>query len=170
MKYSVLLCSAALLTVSTLLPAASGPGQLELPWTELGAAIADAKIALVLPSGTHIQGKVLSVDADAIRLHVSKTSDKKDIAKGDREIPRQSVSFVQVTRYSKVGRIACTLGLAAALGLAVAVQDVDVYEGPAVAIVPAVTAAGVAGGAVGGYYIGKRLDRHVTEIRIKRQP
>ena len=33
-------------------------------------------------------------------------------------------------------------------------------------VVPAVTAGGMAGVAVGAYYAGKRLDKRVTEIRI----
>jgi hypothetical protein len=35
-----------------------------------------------------------------------------------------------------------------------------------VVIVPASAAAGAVGAGIGGYYIGKRLDRKVTEIRV----
>jgi hypothetical protein len=48
----------------------------------------------------------------------------------------------------------------------VAANHPALYEGPAIMLVPAVTAAGMAGVAVGGYYAGKRLDKRVTEIRI----
>jgi hypothetical protein len=142
------------------------PRQLQLQWSELGPRIEDKKVALVLPGGTYIEGKVQAVQPDGLRLRVSKTSDRKAQPKGSHLIPRPSVSTLRVTEYRKLARLLVTAGaLAIAAGI-VAANHPDLYEGPAIVIVPAVTAGGMAGVAVGGYYAGKRLDKRVTEIRI----
>jgi hypothetical protein len=142
------------------------PRRLQLPWHELGPRITGHKVALVLPNGTHIEGKVRSVEPDALRLNVSKTSDRKLLPKGERLIPRQSVSLMRVTEYRKLGRLLVTSGaLAVAAGI-VAANYPDLYEGAVVAIVPAVTAGGLVGVGLAGYYAGKRLDKTVTEIQI----
>lgn len=142
------------------------PRRLQLPWNELGPRAIGHKVALVLPNGTHIEGKVRSVEPDALRLKVSKTSDREFLPKGERLIPRQSVSLMRVTEYRKLGRLLVTSGaLAVAAGI-VATNYPDLYEGAAVAVVPAVTAAGLAGVGLGGYYVGKRVDKIVTEIQV----
>jgi hypothetical protein len=142
------------------------PRQLQLKWNELGPRIEDKKVALVLPGGTYVEGKVQRVVPDGLWLRVSKSSDRKAQPKGSHLIPRQSVSMLQMTDYRKLARLLVTAGaLAAAAGI-VAANHPELYEGPAIVIVPAVTAAGMVGVAVGGYYAGKRLDKRVTEIRI----
>ena len=149
------------------LGAAAQPNQVPVKWSSLGPWLADARVALVMvPGGTHVEGKVRVVEQDGLRMHVTSSSDKKAVPKGDRLIPRQSVSLLRVTKSQVKWRIVCALGAAAAAGIVVAVQDIDVYEGPAIAIVPAVEAAGIAGSGVAGYFIGKRLDRKVIEIRV----
>jgi hypothetical protein len=156
----------ALLGMSQSLVWGGEPRQLQLQWSELGPRIEDKKVALVLPGGTYVEGKVQRVVPDGLWLRVSKTSDHKAQPKGSHLIPRPSVSMLQMTEYRKLARLLVTAGaLAAAAGI-VAANHPDLYEGPAVVIVPAVTAAGMAGVAVGGYYAGKRLDKRVTEIHI----
>jgi hypothetical protein len=146
--------------------AAADPPTLKLHWRELSSYVEGRKVALALPGGAAIEGKAHGADAAGLRLRVTKTSDRNVLRKGEQTIPRESVSVLRVTRYRKLGRILCTAGGAAAAGLAVAAQSIDTYEGPAVIAAPAITAGGVIGVGVAGYYIGKRIDRHVTEIRI----
>jgi hypothetical protein len=143
-------------------------GQVSLKWSELGPRITGKKVAMVLPDGTDVQGKVRGVDAAGLRLDISKTSDKRVQPKGAHTIPRQAVSFLQVTEYRKAGRLLFTLGTLAAAGAFVAIgaRDSGLTEGPLVVIVPAVGAAGTAGLGVGGYYFGKAVDKRVTGIRI----
>ncbi len=140
--------------------------QLQLKWEELDARISDRKVAFVLPDGTAAQGKVIGVQPDGLRLKVTKTSNRRALPKGRQLIPRGQISLLQVTEYRKIGRL---LGTAGAIGLAagiVAAQHIDLYEGPAIVIVPAVAAAGTIGAGIGGYYIGKKFDKRVLEIRI----
>ena len=145
---------------------AGEPRQLQLKWSELGPRIEDKKVALVLPGGAYIEGKVQAVQPDGLRLRVSKTSDRQAQPKGKQLIPRQSVSTLRVTEYRKLARLLVTAGvIAAAAGIAAATFP-EPFEGAMYVVVPAVTAGGIAGAAVGGYYAGKRLDKRVTEIRI----
>jgi hypothetical protein len=73
---------------------------------------------------------------------------------------------LQVTEYRKLARLLVTAGaVAAAAGIAAASYP-QPFEGAMYVVVPAVTAGGVAGVAVAGYYAGKRLDKRVTGIRI----
>jgi hypothetical protein len=140
--------------------------EVQSKWGELSPMLANRKVALTLPAGTEVEGKVVRVEADGLRMRVSKTSDKRTIRKGEQVIPRASVTTVAVTEYRKLGRVVCTLGAMALAGGIVAAQNIDVYEGPAVIIVPAVSAVGIAGSGVAGYFIGKRLDKRVTYIRV----
>ena len=142
------------------------PRRLQIPWNELGPHITGHKVALVLPNGTHIEGKVRTVEPDALRLKVSKTSDRELLPKGERLIPRQSVSLLRVTEYRKLGRLLVTSGALAVAAGVVAANYPDLYEGAAVVVVPAVTAGGLVGVGLGGYFAGKRLDKTVTEIQV----
>jgi hypothetical protein len=145
---------------------AGEPRQLQLKWNELCPRIEDKKVALVLPGGTYIEGKVQVVQSDGLRLRISKTSDRRAQPKGKQLIPRQSVSTLRVTEYHKLARVLVTAGALAVAAVIVAATTPDLYEGPAIVIVPAVTAGGMAGVAVAGYFAGKRLDKRVIEIRV----
>src|ERR1019366_9049885 len=80
------------------------PRQLQLKWSELGPRIEDRKVALVLPGGTYVEGKVQRVVPDGMWLRVSKTSDRQVQPKGSHLIPRPSVSMLRVTEYRKLAR------------------------------------------------------------------
>jgi hypothetical protein len=159
---------AAFLLIASLLPAFAGERKrLRLSWSELGPAVADRKIATVLRGGTAIEGKVLGVESDALRLRVTWTTDSKVVRKGETSIPRSSVSVIRMGRYSKHWRLILTPGFPAALigGMAVGVSMHHYAPGPQ-QIIP--IGIGVTlGGTLAGYYVGKRLDRReLTEITI----
>jgi hypothetical protein len=156
----------ALLGMSQSLVWGGEPRQLQLKWSELGPRVEDRKVALVVPGGTYVEGKVQRVVPDGLWLRVSKSSDHKAQPKGSHLIPRPSVSMLQVTEYRKLARLLVTAGAVAAAAGIVAANHPDLYEGPTVVIVPAVTAAGIVGVGVGAYFAGKRLDKRVVEIHI----
>ena len=145
---------------------AGEPRQLQLKWSELGPRIEDRKVALVLPGGTCVEGKVQRVVPDGLWLRISKTSDRQAQPKGSHLIPRPSVSLLQVTDYRKVARVLVTAAAVAAVAGIVAASNPDVSEGPGIVAIPVIAAAGIFGAAVGGYHAGKRLDKRVIEIRI----
>ena len=160
---------AALLWISQGLALGGEPRQLQLKWSALDPAIAGRKVALVLPGGTHIEGKVLRAEPEGLRLKIAKTSDRKAQPKGEHLIPRQSVSVLRYTEYRRIGRLIGTLALPAAVAAGVVAGAPPYLEGGTIAIVAAIGAGCVAGAAIGGYYIGKRVDTRVTEIRIARE-
>ena len=122
-----------------------------LRWTDLGARIEGRKVALVLPDGTEVQGKVRGVESGGLRLDVSKTSNKKAQPKGVHLIPRQSVSYLRVTEYRKLGRVLITAGaFASAAGIAAAsLRSGGIGEGVGVIAIPAAAAAGTVGIGIG---------------------
>ena len=158
-----------LLAVGNAILLAAGPREVQSKWDELAPLVMGRKIALVLPAGTHVQGKVLAVEQDGLRMKVTRTSDRKVLAKGERLIPRQSVSVLHLTEYRKAGRILCTVGSVALAAAIIASQKIDLYEGPLVVIVPTMATVGTIGVGVGGYFAGKRIDRREVLIRVAPQ-
>jgi hypothetical protein len=135
-------------------------------WSRLAARVGRNKVALVLPGGTHVEGRARAVGTNGLDLKVSKTSDRKIIGKGLQTIPKRDVTLLQLTEYGNKGRILGTLGALALAGGIVAAQQIDIYEGPALIIVPAVVAGGMTGAGIGGYYAGKAFDKRVVAIRV----
>ena len=169
MRKSVIMLT-ALLCVARASVVAAEPGQVRLKWDELSSRITDKKVALVLPDGTHVEGKAIGVEPDGLQMKVSKSSNRNTQPKGKHLIPRQAVSVIQVKEYRKTGRILVTTGaIAAASGIAAANYP-DIYGGAGLIIVPAAVAGGIAGSAIGGYCAGKAFDKKVTEIRIESLP
>jgi hypothetical protein len=148
---------------------AAGKQRKELAWAELGPAIAGKKIQLVLPGGVEIQGNVLGVEPEALRLDVTKTSDKKVIRKGENSIPRPAVSTIRISRYTKRWRLLLTPGLPGTLMLAMTVAIAHYpYTADPRKVIPIGMAVTVSS-TMAGYYVGKHLDRQeLTEIKIVR--
>lgn len=142
--------------------------KLELSWPELEPAIAGRKITMVLPDGTHIGGHVLAVENDTLRLRVTQTSDGKVMRKGPASIPRTSVRRIRIERHSKHWRAILTPGVPALMMAAMATAANSVGHTPDPVKLVKVGVGVTAGSVVGGYYIGKRLDRQeLTEITVR---
>jgi hypothetical protein len=158
----------ALIVTGSQIPACAGERkQLRLPWSELGPAVADRKIAMVLSSGTAAERKVLGVEPDALRLHVTWTTDGKVVRKGKTSIPRSSVSAIRMARYSKRWKLLLTPGLPAATLGAMAVATSSVRPAPAPEKVVPIGMVVTVAATITGYYVGKLLDRReLTEITI----
>jgi hypothetical protein len=63
-------------------PIAARKVELSLPWSELDPQIRQRNVALVLPDGVHLVGKVTEITPDALVLNVTKSSDPKGHPKG----------------------------------------------------------------------------------------
>lgn len=146
-------------------PAVAGQSQVEVRWTELSPLILGKKVMLVLPGAVSVTGEAVAVRDDNLKIKIQKTSDNKAFPKGIAEIPRASVTTLQLGETKHVGGRAVGL-VVGMLGGMVAGGEIaahsDMREGAAVG-----TFLGVAvGGTVAGYYAGKSLDSHTTVIRI----
>ena len=149
-------------------------GDASIRWNEVPSAVAGGTVRMVLPSGARIEGKVVAVAPDALRIHIGKTSDKKIQPKGAVSIPRNAVSTLQVVRYGKKWRvmgtatsIAIVAIAGAGAGYAAASSGTSTDNVQVLATAASAAAAGIC---VGGYYLGKRADRHITTIRIVPEP
>jgi hypothetical protein len=164
MKLSTACFAAVMLSASL---RAAGPPQLSLRWNELESAIAGQQVRMVLPGGARIEGRALAVQPEALIIKITKTSDKKLQSKGEASVPRSAVSVLQLVKTGNRWRAVGTtvgLGLVAAAGTAIAIrthvsaENLLKYVGYG--------SAGMLGAGIGGYFIGRRADRHVTIIRI----
>ncbi len=155
-------------TILLILPAAtpSRAATETRPWSQLGEVTKGKKIKMVLPSGTRVEGTAVGVDTEASTVEVTKTSNHQEIGKGNASIPRSSVSVIQTRQCSRKWRAILGMGLPAGLlGGTVAGMNA---QSPAVdaRMALGVGVAVAAGGAVGGYFIGRSLDCYVVEYRI----
>jgi len=168
MKMSTMFLATCLLTHTL---CAADPKEVSLRWTELEPAVAGRQIRMTLPNGPQIKGRVLAVEPQALRIQITKTSDKLVQPKGEISLPRTAIPVLQVMRYGIRWRIFGTaIGpvLVGAAGASVAargagtVNDLPKYIGYG--------AGAVIGTGVGGYFLGKRADRHVTPSGFFRRP
>ena len=154
----LLLCACHVLVLAESRP-------LELKWGELSPIIGGQRVQLVLPEGTAIKGEAIAVREEALVMDVKGTSNAKAYPKGSATIPRGSVTLIQVERRrGSWGR---------KLGTVVGVLSGVVLGGYVAAVTADSAGAGIAtflgiasAGTVGGYYVGKRLDKQVTLIKI----
>ncbi len=135
-------------------------------WAEVASATSGAKITMMLPGGTEIRGRVLEVEPQALVVDVTKTSNSKDVEKGRASIPRSSASTIHARKCGVKWRAILGIGLPAALLAATAgainAQSTTVKGGEAYGVGVAVAA----GSAVAGYFIGRQLDCHDTDIAV----
>ncbi len=71
---------------------------IELRWDELSGLAVGKDIDVRFTDGTRVQGELLAVRPDALSIDVSKTSNKATYPKGQRNIPRASVSAFEMKR------------------------------------------------------------------------
>jgi hypothetical protein len=68
----------------------------ELNWSELAGAVKGKRVAIVLPDGVRVEGKVASVETDALSLEIGKSDDVVRYPKGRAWIPRASISTLEI--------------------------------------------------------------------------
>lgn len=148
-------------------------GAAELPrqmkWEEL-STINGRNISIVMPQGAAVSGKLSAVQADALILRVSKTTDRVAYPKGELRVPRESLRAIEVHSKGHKFRVIGTVlgfvagaagGAAAAIGVQGGIFNTD-HQGAAAA-----TFAGIlAGGTAAGYLIGNAADRKSMTIQV----
>jgi hypothetical protein len=151
--------------------AAAPPKPREVKWVDLSALVTGHKIATVLPDGARIEGKVRSVEPDALLVDIQKTSDRSAHPKGRAAIPSSSVSELRVIRLGRYrGRVIGTaIGAGGGIALAYLLAEGVFHFSGEGGATPERKAA-VAGVAIGfsalGYWVGRDADRGITHIRV----
>ena len=137
---------------------------LELKWNELSSIIAGHRVEISLAGNATVQGEAVAVRQDSLVIDVAKASGPKPYSAGNAEIPRSDVGLIRVQRMrGSWGRTLGTIiGVVAGLGGGGYAASRTDSGGAAVVVLVAVTSAA----AVGGYCVGRILDRSVTLIRI----
>lgn len=136
----------------------------DVRWSELAAVAEGKKIALVLPDGAELRGRVTAVQADTLVLDVSKTSDKTAHPKGSATLPRSSVRSFTVGRTGwKWRAIGTAIGLGGGLAAGVFINEYSHNEGDGA---PAAVAAAIAVPAALGYLGGWAADRGTVTYQV----
>ncbi len=79
-------------------PSIAMANEIELHWNELSGIALGRNVDLRLTDGTRVQGELLVVRPEALSIDVNKTSNKLTYPKGQREIPRASMSTLELRR------------------------------------------------------------------------
>jgi hypothetical protein len=140
--------------------------EMQLKWSELDHVIHNKKVALLLPGGAQVKGKVLAVGREALRLRVSGTSDKKVLARGEREIPRASVSVLHLQHRTKRWRAILTPAIPIVLVGTLAVGAKSASPTPPPQVVIGIGMGVTLGGTVAGYYLGRFFDKWDLQITV----
>jgi hypothetical protein len=154
---SVLLALLVAANMDARTPEATQPA-MEASWNEAGALILGHKIAMALPNGAVVEGKVLSLNLDSIDLQVSKTSDSQIQPKGKIVVPRTAMHTVKLIKPQKKWRIILTSAGAGVMIPLVIVATASYNEVGGVPP-PPLPASMAIGGSV-GYLAGWLLDGH----------
>ena len=86
--------------------------RLKVRWSELKKLIGGKKVALQLSDGARVEGRVKKVTEPSLVLKVKKSSEPADYPKGKIEIPRETVSRIEVRglKENKAMRVGATVG------------------------------------------------------------
>ncbi len=137
---------------------------MKLKWSELSGHITGHKVSLTSPDGHYLEGEVISVQSDTLEMNVSKTSDRKAVAKGKHSFPRSSIPQIGLKTKRARGRIiGVSAGLGVGLGSIGAGLSMQSWSGLGVAFIGAIVGVGVM---VAGYFIGNEHDRQLTMITV----
>ena len=140
---------------------------IELRWDELSPLVVGREVEISLPDGVELKGELVSVRSDSLAIDVTKTSNTDRYPKGQRSIPRSSVSTLgfrraRTIRWRVVGTSAGVVGgIFAGAGVGTGFCQ---YSCGAGAVWGGI-AAGVGVGVLGNY-LGRRADTQRTTIKI----
>lgn len=133
-------------------------------WSELAGIASGKNIAIVLPSGAHLRGRVTDVENDKLVLDVTRTSDPASFPKGRVALPRTSVrSFTMTESRTRWKIIGTAIGLGAGLAIAAPVNAYAHNEGDGA---PAAIAAIIAVPTALGFLAGWSADRKTVTVTI----
>ncbi|MFN0170552.1 MAG: hypothetical protein ACKV22_29375 [Bryobacteraceae bacterium] len=155
------------LTLATADAAVAGTKRLTLNWNELGSAVENRQVTVVLSRGVRLSGMVAEVRPETLRMALNQSSDKKAYPPGEVSIAREEVTEIRIKEVKGPGRLIGAAGLGAGaslgtLGWAISDSRVNVADSTRITQWTAITA----GAVVGGYLVGRWLDTNTTVIRV----
>ena len=146
---------------------ASEPAKrLEVKWSELGGMIGGATVTLQLADGERVAGRVKGVTATSLVVRVEKTSDLLAYPKRKIQIPRETVSRIEVPCFKgRGGRIGVAVAafIGTLVGSMFALVGKEVGEGEAVGAKLGASAAIAAGATMLVYKATRPKDMTIIE-------
>ena len=123
-----------------------------------------SEVEMSLPGAT-IRGEVVALRDDALVMDVHKTTNSKVVPKGNALLPKSSITLLKVIRApGKAGRtMGTTVGVISGLTIG-GYTAAKTANSPGPGITVFITVASAI--AVGGYFLGRKLDSRTTLIRV----
>jgi hypothetical protein len=152
-----------------LFPAIVGGSPRQVKWEDLGF-VTGKTVSISMPGGTVVTGQTTAVEADALVMHVKKTSDAKAYPKGPLRVPRATLRTLELNtkghKWRVIGTVVGTIaglggGTLAAIGINGGILNENNPPGAAAAAI-GITAVGV----TAGYLAGNAGDRRTILIEI----
>jgi hypothetical protein len=143
----------------------AGAAQLETTWEALPNLVTGKQVEVELAGRGSVAGRVVLVNSTALRIKVARSSAANILFNSEHDIPRTDVTRLVLTGAGVTGRIIGTIGGVVG-GFFIAGT---IFDKPGQIPIGQASAGAIAGG-VGGYWLGSRLDRKRTEIRIRPDP
>lgn len=162
-----------LLVVSSIQSSAAGNGMSEHQRIELKASntgqlqelLVKRSVDLMFRDGTYVRGRIKAVSEQAMLIDVKSSEGRGALSDGEQRVEIAQVSTIQITLHKGFYRalLAAGFGAGSTLPIAVAADkgtiEVDTMVKLMVPIVPAAL--------LGGYYLGRQLDRTTVTIMIQ---
>ena len=150
-------------------PAAGAATPERLTWEELPQLVGK-HVAIALYDGGAVAGTVREVEADALLIEVSKSTNPAAHPKGPMRVPRAKLNVLDLHgkshKYRAIGTaLGFVAGAAGGLGVAIRVQG-GLFRDEHGAAAGAAMIGVIAGVTAAGYAVGNARDRRTTTIRI----
>ncbi|MCX6630725.1 MAG: hypothetical protein NTW28_24175 [Candidatus Solibacter sp.] len=142
----------------------SGRRTFRLEWRDLNRMVRGRNIDIALPSGIQLNGRVTSVEEDALMLDVRKTSNKRAYPKGRAVVPRPEVTEFTLARKEGHAWSAVGVSVGGSIGAGVAAGVVQVVEGDGRRALGAALAVGIP--AALGYGLGWAADHEYVNVIV----
>jgi hypothetical protein len=168
-KRMLLICSTLLLighALGTVLAASKTSLEVSAADTpRLKTILEGKKVSAMFSDGTWLTGRVREVRSDSLLMLVQSSEDASALSNGEQSIPIKRFSALQITQYRGKMRAILTSSLLAggfAAGFFAGLEsDFETTQGKAAAVLLPTA------GGLGGYFLGKSLDKQELTILIK---
>ena len=140
---------------------------IELKWNELSSAVVDRPATVILANDVQLRGRITAVGADALQMVIEKAPRTSAYSPGQASIPGGEIREIRLQSLKGYGRLIGAAGAGAGVALgslnwAISDSRVNISDGARIAQWAGVTA----GVVVGGYLIGRLVDKRDTHIRV----
>jgi len=150
--------------MALLLVAAPVMAENRLSWTDFSMLMKpNQTFRLALPDATVIEGRPVEMRPDGMVIRITRTSDRRAHPKGTVTVPREAVSVVEVRKPRSVGKI---IGTLAPIGVGIAIAASAANEGDEMYVNLVAGGLTMAVGGVGGFFVGRAIDRRFERFVI----